>query len=317
MKYLRPHIAPLHTLRHLLRVALLTGLLISSLTANSQTDPRPSEALNLVDIPGLPAQLQINGVTVVDSTGTIPIADINTILEPYAGRTITRDFNAVQGQTFSTFSELLFPAEPLTASLTATFRGSTGGSNFIVAKSTAGTDTLIAHYTVTRQATSDTITTIAIESVNQPFTQSAQGTSATGSTTLTNAKNTNYTLNLTATNATGTATDALSILYRNHNYYGLTATNTPSDANLQALTAPLRTNRSETFSVSPSPEGYVVLAYPASYGQLSSLTVNGFASLGGFTLTTRSVTNATGYAESYHIYVSNNLFTSNSNIVAQ
>jgi len=240
-----------------------------------------------------------------------------SIFSKYQGKTITRNFNTLEGETWTTFSEIFFPAEPLTASLTATFRGSTSGSNFIVQKSTAGIDNAIANWTVTRLSSSDTITTITIEGVAQNFTQPDTSASATGQYTLTFPINTNFTINLQATNPTGTVSDALSIYYRNSNYWGLASNNNPNDSEIQALTSALRTNRSETFSVSPSPEGYVVLAYPASYGDLSSLTVNGFGSLASFTQTTRSFTNESGYTESYHIYVSNNLYTSDSEIIAQ
>ena len=54
---------------------------------------------------------------------------------------------------------------------------------------------------------------------------------------------------------------------------------------------------------------YVFYAYPASYGDLSSIIVGGFESIGAFTKTVLSVTNAQGYVQNYNVYTSNNQFT--------
>jgi len=54
---------------------------------------------------------------------------------------------------------------------------------------------------------------------------------------------------------------------------------------------------------------YVFYTYPASYGDLSSITISGLESIGAFTKTVGNVTNAQGFAVSYNIYTSNNQFT--------
>lgn len=54
---------------------------------------------------------------------------------------------------------------------------------------------------------------------------------------------------------------------------------------------------------------YVFYAYPASYGDLSSIIVGGFESIGAFAKTVLSVTNAQGYVQNYNVYTSNNQFT--------
>jgi len=54
---------------------------------------------------------------------------------------------------------------------------------------------------------------------------------------------------------------------------------------------------------------YVYYAYPASYGDLSSIIVGGFESIGAFTKTVLSVTNSQGYVQNYNVYTSNNQFT--------
>jgi hypothetical protein len=54
---------------------------------------------------------------------------------------------------------------------------------------------------------------------------------------------------------------------------------------------------------------YVYYAYPTTYGTLTSIIVGGFESIGAFTRTTVSVTNAVGYTQNYYLYRSNNQFT--------
>ncbi len=94
-------------------------------------------------------------------------------------------------------------------------------------------------------------------------------------------------------------------------YWGYASTNTPSDANILAVAgggAELSGSRAKgSFSITISGGSpYIFYAYPASLGLLTSISVGGFESLGTFTRTTRSVTNAQGYTQNYNIYVSTN-----------
>ena len=51
---------------------------------------------------------------------------------------------------------------------------------------------------------------------------------------------------------------------------------------------------------------YIFYAYPASFGDLSTISVGGFDSFNAFNKITRNVTNASGYTESYNIYIAKN-----------
>ena len=51
---------------------------------------------------------------------------------------------------------------------------------------------------------------------------------------------------------------------------------------------------------------YIFYAYPASFGDLSTISVGGFDSFNAFNKITRNVTNASGYIESYNIYIAKN-----------
>ena len=101
-------------------------------------------------------------------------------------------------------------------------------------------------------------------------------------------------------------------------YYGAIASNSPTDAELRAATnenASAKSKSSFTISVSGGSK-YIFYAYPATLGPLSSINAGGLESIGAFTLTTRNVTNASGYTQSYHIYTSNNSTSSSvSNII--
>ena len=103
-------------------------------------------------------------------------------------------------------------------------------------------------------------------------------------------------------------------------YYGFAASNSPSDANLRALTNVLSSSLgtlSTTFGAQSST--FLVYAYPASFPDLTTFNINGFESISSFTKTTRAVVNASGYSQSYKVYVSNNAFvtTGTTVIVAQ
>lgn len=99
-------------------------------------------------------------------------------------------------------------------------------------------------------------------------------------------------------------------------YYGFQASATPTDANIRGLTNVLSSTLgtlSQTFGAQSST--YLVYAYPASYADLTSFNINGFESLSSFTLTTRSFVNASGYSQTYKIYVSNNAFVTAGNTI--
>ena len=96
-------------------------------------------------------------------------------------------------------------------------------------------------------------------------------------------------------------------------YWGTSSSNSITDANLRAGTNENSGKAKSSFTVPISGTQYIFYAYPASLGVLSSISIEGFGSLEAFTLTTRDVLNASGYTQSYNIYISNNSFASNIN----
>ncbi|TAJ51232.1 MAG: hypothetical protein EPO58_12875 [Chitinophagaceae bacterium] len=98
-------------------------------------------------------------------------------------------------------------------------------------------------------------------------------------------------------------------------YWGYVNSTSPNDADIiNAIGGGAELSSSKTksaFNVTiPGSANYLVFAYPSSLGTLTSILAGGFESIGTFTLTTRTFTNASGYSQSYHIYVSNNSFSS-------
>jgi len=97
-------------------------------------------------------------------------------------------------------------------------------------------------------------------------------------------------------------------------YWGYASSNTPTDTDIKNAAgggSELNSSKAKTsFSITPPGANYVFFAYPASLGSLTSITVGGFESISAFTLTARTVVNASGYSQTYNVYVSNNTFSS-------
>ena len=125
-----------------------------------------------------------------------------------------------------------------------------------------------------------------------------------------------------ATNTQSTAfnSSSFTVAWQHKRYWGWCPDSTPSDAEILAVSDELSTSRAKsafTATVSGS-DRHVFYAYPASFGDLTSLTVGGFESLPAFTKTTRAFINDFGVSISYNVYVSNNTFSANiTNIVTQ
>ncbi len=206
-----------------------------------------------------------------------------------------------------------------------------------------------AAFTISGQSTTievgDSIS--GVESFTWTFTNGANVTTSTmdiadlttPATLYTNISNTppqahNFTPSIRKTTATshswrGSATNTQStafnsssftVSWQHKRYWGWCPDSTPSDAEILAVSDELSTTRAKsafTATVSGS-DRHVFFSYPASFGDLTSLTVGGFESLPAFTKTTRAFVNDFGVSISYNIYVSNNTFSANiTNIVTQ
>lgn len=96
----------------------------------------------------------------------------------------------------------------------------------------------------------------------------------------------------------GTATTKISFAQKR--YWGVLATDSPTDAELRGLTAEFATTRTQTRIFNPANQ-YIYFAWPASLGEAVSFKFNGLIST-AWLLTTRSFTNAVGGQSTYHIY---------------
>jgi hypothetical protein len=115
--------------------------------------------------------------------------------------------------------------------------------------------------------------------------------------------------------AAGSTSSSLTISPYANKYFGTSTSNSVDDATLRAGTNEVASGKAKSNFTIPISGGtnYIFYAYPATLGALSSISVEGFGSLDAFTLTTRNVTNASGYSQSYNIYISNNNFASSVN----
>jgi len=107
----------------------------------------------------------------------------------------------------------------------------------------------------------------------------------------------------------GSKSSSLTISPFAYKYWGSSVSNAIDDATLRAGTNENSGKAKSSFTIPISGSKYIFYAYPASLGVLSSISVGGFDSFDTFTKTTRDVTNASGYTQSYNIYISNNRFT--------
>lgn len=139
------------------------------------------------------------------------------------------------------------------------------------------------------------------EPITSPFTVDI------GNVTNNTAATQQYRALVTDTEANVIQSPLVTISWQFSRYFGYSATNNPNDATLLAGGNELSGNANKTITQAPSGNQYFYFAYPASYGALSGINVNGFSALAAFTSTTRDVVNAQGVTVSCRVYVSNNL----------
>ncbi len=191
----------------------------------------------------------------------------------------------------------------------------------------ASTATFTLNWTAGRQSATNPLQSVVItgnsQTYPQTFSNPSAGSSTSGTQSVTAPTNvsTTYTLTVT-TDDNKTATASTTRSYANNRYWGRSATNVPSNGGILAVAGggtDLNNSRTKSgFVVTSSGSNYIYYAYPASAGDLTSLTVGGFESLPAFTKNIISVTNASGYVTSFNVYVSNNTFSATTpTIIAQ
>ncbi len=202
---------------------------------------------------------------------------------------------------YTATGKLVRPSQPPIATLT-------GGTVYELTTSNPST-------TLNWSYSKNTLTANIVSAVINPgsFNKFSSSTSASGTQNVTTTANTNTTYNFLVTSADGSTTNPTTIVtFLPRFYYGRSASATPNSTIVLAFAGgsnPLSASKAQTFTVTASGSNYVYLSYPSSQGALSSIKVGGFESIGAFTQTTISITNASGYTQNYYVYTSNNTFS--------
>jgi hypothetical protein len=115
-------------------------------------------------------------------------------------------------------------------------------------------------------------------------------------------------------NAGSIASSSITFTNKLKRYFGYTTLATPgapTDAEIRGLANQnlLTSFGTASTTFTNQTNTYLVIAYPAAWGNLSNIILNGFQSINAFTKTTRSFINAQGFSYSVNIYTSNNALT--------
>lgn len=155
------------------------------------------------------------------------------------------------------------------------------------------------------QNATNPLASIVVNGINQTFTQPSAGSSTSGTQAISLFYNTNRTVfNVVTTTDGKTATATTEYNFFPKYYIGYSTTSTPSDADLIAginTIFPATTRVTSGTLASPASSSYIFFAVPASFGT-PVVTIN--AAGVTYNNTTRSVTNASGYTQSYIVSVS-------------
>lgn len=130
----------------------------------------------------------------------------------------------------------------------------------------------------------------------------SSGTTTTVTMSANVTANTTYTCRVTdATKATSGGSVSFTFVYPM--YYGVSATPTITEDVIEGLTKQVTTKAQKTFSFTTDGAQTVVFAYPASYGNLTSIVdPNNFECIDTFTKTQVQVTGLDNTAQNYNVY---------------
>lgn len=238
-----------------------------------------------------------------------PVASYN------GNRTITGSL--LTGQNLGTTTDVqtfldaaFFPSQVPTSTLTSTYNAVTTNSQIIELIASGSPINVTLNWSSGRQASTQPLASTVVNGITVTSNPSA-GTSVSGTQAATVVRNTNTTFtNLVTTTDGKTATSSASFTWRAKKYWG-TNVGSPNSSQIIAGTNEFSTGASKgAFSIAVGSTANVFYAYPTSFGALTSIIISGLESIGAFTQTTVSVTNASGYIQDYYLYTSNNQFTS-------
>jgi len=186
----------------------------------------------------------------------------------------------------------------------------------------SSTSTVIS-WTAGRGLNTPPLTSVVVAGVTKTFTQPNYSSSVGGDQVVNVPANTTTVYQNIVTDSSGAKdTASVTINWLGKKYYGAVSDTTgigsgTQDGVIRALSNAFASSRGLSTSINPSGTQFFVYAYPATLGNLSALTFNGFASLAAMNTATRSFTNSLGYTQTYILYWNKLGQTSSSTIIAQ
>lgn len=109
-----------------------------------------------------------------------------------------------------------------------------------------------------------------------------------------------YSLSYLGYSGTISGTASTTITFGQRRYWGASAAENPTDAELRSLSSEFSTSRAQSRVFNPTNQ-YIYFAWPAALGEAVSFKFNGLVS-SSWLLTTRTFVNASGGSAAYHIY---------------
>lgn len=101
-------------------------------------------------------------------------------------------------------------------------------------------------------------------------------------------------------------TATVSLNFRQKRYWGVSTSTSLNSAGILALSNEFATSKAKSITYNATGGRYIYYAYPASFGAIASVLVNGLA-FSDFTETLVNFTNASGFTESYRVLRFNSL----------
>jgi hypothetical protein len=196
----------------------------------------------------------------------------------------------------------------------------TGGTTFEL--TSAGTGTASLPYTYAKQTGSN-------DFVSLQFTSSAGGSSTIGATpgggsgtySASFPSNTSTTFTFRANTTDKFATASTTVSYSAKRYWGRSAGVTPTTTEILASAGggnALSGSKAGSFVIIASGTNYPFFAYPSSLGTLTSIKdANGLEAISSYNTGTLSLTNASGYTQTYRYYVAQNATAGNTTMTTQ
>jgi len=255
--------------------------------AQAQVIPDSSKLNKSALSPWYLNNLRVDGSTQLYFNGNRPITgSVATGITPN-----TRDL-------IGFINAIFYPTQVPTASLTG------GETRELMA---AGADlNYTLSYTAGRQAATEPLASIVVAGNTKTFTQPSAPGTVSGTQAVTVVRNTNTTFTNTVTTTDGKQAQASTGVYWSAKfYYGFVSSATPSNSEVISMNGVFYSGGSYSNTVAtPSTAGRIAFAKPVNTGTFGSIIINTFLQPSdNYTITTQSITNASGYTQDYYVLV--------------